>query len=234
MTRFLFPAIFLLVLARHSGAAEQSQLDASPALFTVMSAINAAGYDADLNSTANHPLREQVRRRLAGAEIPVLAEIRQFVAAHRQKDATAELSQYVSFALSVKGPPDFAWKFTRGIDLPPDVVPIKELQPLIERFYHEAKIEELWKEAQPAFEQAFARYHEPVSRAILEVNSYLRNPTAGYLGRRFQIYVDTLGAPNQVQTRSYADDYYVVVTPSAELRVNDIRHAYLHYLLDPL
>lgn len=234
MTRFPFPVIVLLALARHSGAAEQSQLDASPALFTVLSAINAAGYDAELSSAANHPLREQVRHRLAGSEIPVLAEIRQFVAAHRQKDPTAELSQYISFALSVKGPPDFNWRFARGIDIPPDVVPIKELQPLIERFYQEAKMEELWKQAQPAFEEAIARYHEPVSRAILEVNSYLRNPTAGYLGRRFQIYMDVLGAPNQVQTRSYADDYYVVVTPSAELRVDDIRHAYLHYLLDPL
>ena len=43
----------------------------------------------------------------------------------------------------------------------------------------------------------------------------MRNPTSGYLGRRFQIYVDLLGAPNQVQMRSYADDYFVVVTPPA-------------------
>ena len=82
--------------------------------------------------------------------------------------------------------------------------------------------------------QAIARYQEPLSQAILQCNSYLRNPTAGYLGRRFQVYLDLLGAPNQVQTRSYADDYIVVVTASAEPRVEDVRHAYLHYLLDPL
>src|SRR5262249_48895205 len=60
------------------------------------------------------------------------------------------------------------------------------------------------------------------------------NSGAGYLGRRFQIYVDLLGAPNQVQSRSYGDDYFVVVTPSAELQVEGIRHAFLHYLIDPL
>ena len=97
----------------------------------------------------------------------------------------------------------------------------------------EVNIEELWKQSQPACERAIERYHEPVSRAILQVNAYLRNPTAGYLGRSFQIYLDLLGAPNQVQTRSYANEYFVVVTPSAEPRVDDIRHAYLHYLLDP-
>jgi len=37
-----------------------------------------------------------------------------------------------------------------------------------------------------------------------------------------------------VQTRSYVDDYFVVVTPSAEVPVEEIRHMYLHYLLDTL
>ena len=43
-----------------------------------------------------------------------------------------------------------------------------------------------------------------------------------------------LGAPNQIQSRSYKDDYFVVVTPSPEPQIDEIRHAYLHYLLDPL
>jgi tetratricopeptide (TPR) repeat protein len=79
----------------------------------------------------------------------------------------------------------------------------------------------------------------------------LRNPTSGYRGRRFQVYVDLLRSPNQIQTRSYKDSYFVVVTPSAEVKtdeqgrvnltyvidpeqIDQIRHAYLHYLLDPL
>jgi tetratricopeptide (TPR) repeat protein len=46
--------------------------------------------------------------------------------------------------------------------------------------------------------------------------------------------VDLFGPPNQVQTRSYVDDYFVVVTPATNPPVESIRHAYLHYLLDPL
>ncbi len=79
-----------------------------------------------------------------------------------------------------------------------------------------------------------AEYHSGVTQALLEANAYLRNPTSGFRGRRFQIYVDLLGPPNQIQTRSYKDDYFVVVTPSAEPQIEEIRHAYLHYLLDPL
>ncbi|HLN01886.1 MAG TPA: hypothetical protein VK335_21530 [Bryobacteraceae bacterium] len=233
MNRFLFASFLVPALAVPGSAAERGQLDFSPSLFTVMAAINAAGYDADLTSPNSDPLREQVRRAVAASRAPVLADLKKFVAEHHQDDATADLGQYVSFALSVGDPPDFKFRY-RDVELPPDVRQMQAFGPLLVRFYREANIVELWNKSQPACERTLAQYHAPVSRAILEANAYLRNATAGFLGRNFQIYLDLLGAPNQVQTRSYADDYFVVVTPSAEPRVMDIRHAYLHYLLDPL
>ena len=42
------------------------------------------------------------------------------------------------------------------------------------------------------------------------------------------------GRPIRFKRRSYKDDYFVVVTPSPEPQIDEIRHAYLHYLLDPL
>ena len=232
MIRSLYPAFLICALAIPGSTAERGQLDFSPSLFTVVAAINAAGFDAEAASPNSDPLREQIRKSVENAHAPVLEDLRKFFTEHRQKNDTAELSQYISFALSMTGPPDFAFKY-RDVELPPDIRGLEALGPLLARFSREANIEELWKQSQPAFERALERYHEPVSRAVLEVNAYLRNPTAGYLGRSFQIYLDLLGPPNQVQTRSYANEYFVVVTPSAEPRVQDIRHAYLHYLLDP-
>ena len=232
MNRFLFLSC-ILALTAPGNSAERGQLDFSQALFTVMAAINAAGYDADLNSPNNDPRREQVRQAVEASHAPVLADIKKFIEEHHQNDATAELGQYVSFGLSIGDPPEFKFRY-RDVELAPDVRQMQKLNPLLARFYKEANIAELWNKSQPAFERALAQYHAPVSRAILEANAYLRNATAGFLGRNFQIYLDLLGAPNQVQTRSYADDYFVVVTPSAEPRIMDIRHAYLHYLLDPL
>src|SRR5439155_2564149 len=42
--------------------------------------------------------------------------------------------------------------------------------------------------------------------------------------------------PSATNARNYADDYYVVLTPgiSSGLKMDQIRHAFLHYLLDPL
>ncbi len=214
-------------------SAELGQLDASPTLFTVMAAINAAGYSADLSSPHNHPLRDQIRAELAKRNIPSLPALKEFFERHRKKNDVLELSQYVSFALTASGPPSFAIK-QRDVDVPPDVTPIKDLSPLLAAFYKEAGIEDLWQRSQPAIEQYLTLYHGPVSEAVLQVNSYLRQQTSGFKGRHFQIFVELLAAPNQVQTRSYGDEYTIVVTPSPEPRIFDVRHAYLHYLLDPL
>jgi len=45
-----------------------------------------------------------------------------------------------------------------------------------------------------------------------------------------------MGAPGQTNARNYASDYYVVISPSAgtAIKMQQIRHTYLHYLLDPL
>jgi tetratricopeptide (TPR) repeat protein len=220
-------------MAAQAAVPERAQLDANPTLFAVMAAINAAGYDADAASPNNSPLRETIRKQLAGKRIPSLNALKLFYQEHRQTNATADLSQYVSFALSVNGAPGFEPK-GRDVDVPPDAAALEGFAPLLARFYNEAGIEDLWNQSQPAFDQAIERYHEAVAEAVLQVNGFLRNETSGTSAMWFQIYIDLLGAPNQIQTRSYDRNYYVVITPSAEPRIHDIRHAYLHYLLDPL
>ncbi|MBX5495289.1 MAG: hypothetical protein IRZ15_08125 [Bryobacteraceae bacterium] len=232
--RWLTP-ILLLSVAGYAPAQpqQQGQLDGSPTVFSVLAAINAAGYDADLTSAANHPLRAAVRKHLAAQNIPVLPELKRFYEQHKKPDPAADLSQYISFALCVNGPPTFEYRFKPG-ELPPDVAALNGFELLMARFHKEAKIDELWQQAQPAFDEAIARYHEPVTKALMEVNAYLRHTAIGSVDRRFQVYLDLLGAPNQIHSRSYAGDYFVVITPSAEPQVNDIRHAYLQYVLDPM
>jgi tetratricopeptide (TPR) repeat protein len=212
---------------------ELGQLDASQTLFTVMAALNAAGFDAGLDAPNSHRLRKEVREELAKREIPSLPAIKQFIAEHHQSDATAELSQYISFALTVGGPPDFVPR-KRDVEIPPEALRLQEFPKLLAPFYKEAGIAGIWQRAQPEIDEYIARYHGPVSQAVLQVNAYLRQQTSGFKGRHFQIFIELLAPPGQVQRRSYGYEDTVVVTPSAEPRSFEIRHAYLHYLLDPM
>lgn len=223
----------MVALAAHADQSGLGQLDASPTLFTVMAAINAAGFDAELSSPSNHPLRDTIRAELAKRKIASLPALKEFFQNHKRRTDAEELSQYISFALTCSGPPTFAIN-RRDVEIPPDVATLGELPGLLANFYQEAGIDDLWRASQPAIDQYIARYHGPVNDAVLQVNSYLRQQTSGFRGRQFQIFIELLASPNQIQTRSYGNEYFVVVTPSDELRTFDIRHAYLHYLLDPM
>ncbi len=197
-----------------------------------MAAINAVGFDTGLATSP--PLRKQVLEAVKArnpAVLPGLTEA--YRAATYQRSSTAILTEFISLGLSLKSAPDFDWR-VRQVEVPPDALALDRFRQLLPRFYREAAIADLWKRTQPAIEVQLVAYQEPVVRAIGEVNAYLRNPGFGYLGRHFQVYFDLLTPPNVVQTRSYADDYFVVVSPSAEPRVQDIRHAYIYFLMDPL
>src|SRR6185369_7593610 len=132
-----------------------------------------------------------------------------------------------------KGKPDFT-PATPDLPQPLDADTLYDFPPVLAAFYQEARLGVLWQQAQPDYDRAIAQLHEPVTLAVQQVNAYLRNVSTGVRRGRFQILVDLMGAPNQVQFRNYIDDYFVVVTPAVELPIDDIRHAYLRYQVDPL
>ena len=210
-----------------------NQFDANLTLFSALAAINMAGYDTGLNAPINlrFPIRAEIRAELAKRKISCLAQLRDFYQQHKKPDPAADLGQYISFSLIADGPPNFE---LHPVDLPEDVEQIKDLSPLLARFYKEANLEELWQRAQPAYTALIGQYQPEVLNAVLEANAYTRNPNSGYLGRRFQIYIDALGAPDQVQVRGYRDSYFVTLTPTLANIQDQIRDAYLAYLLDPL
>ncbi len=198
-----------------------------------MAAINAAGYDEGVNLPDNHPIRAQLRDYLSKQNIPVLPELQRFYKKHLQRNGIQDLSQYISWALSVSSAPDFAWR-TRDVEVPPDARALDGFQSLMADFYKQANLGDLWRRAQPVYDAEIEKYHTGLVKITGAVDGYLRVPASGYLGKRFQVLVELLGAPEQVQVRNYGDDAFVVVTPSPQPRLFDIRHAYLHFEVDPI
>jgi tetratricopeptide (TPR) repeat protein len=214
-------------------------LDSSETLFTVLSAMNMCGYDSELS--ASDPLREQIRSE-AGKTVQASAGAKesmqvlcQFYADHQQRDPARTLAQYVSLALCLGGPPDFTLKVKES-DLPPDASYVSGLVPLLPKFYQEAGLHAIWARHQEAYSALVVRYHEPLSKVLFDAQVYLKLASSGYLGRTFTVYLDPMGAPGQANARNYGPDYFVVISPGtgSELKIDQIRHTYLHYLLDPL
>ena len=208
-------------------------LVASEPLFDVFAAINEAGYDTGLNSEAPSSLRLKVRDWCQRRNPAVLPAIAKFYHDQNVGDSAVNFGQYVSLALFLGPPPDFNFTVADS-DLPPDAAALKGLVPLLSRFYREADLGLLWTRIQPEYDRRIAELSEPVRHTITLTDAYLRFPSGAYLGRTYAIDLCPLGAPEQVQARIYGENYYVVMTRAAQPPIKDIRHQYLHFLLDPL
>jgi tetratricopeptide (TPR) repeat protein len=206
--------------------------DPSPQLFTVLAAINLAGYDAGMEKPELVPLRAAIREELAQRTISILPDLQEFYRSHQQGSPDQDLSQYVSLALFLSPPPEFQLP-QNPANVPLEVWDLRDMAPLLAAFYREADLANLWEKHSPAMEQEADRYRKILTQVIQETTAYLRMDASGSGNRRFAIYISPLGAPDQTNARSYGDNYYLVFGPSVESPEEDIRHGWLHYLLDP-
>jgi DNA-binding transcriptional ArsR family regulator len=234
MVLVLWTAGFLMAAGARAQEPANVSLEANEQIFAVLAALNAAGYDVGIGVSTGDTTRAEVRQMLAGEDIPVLAQIRDFYNQHRvANDPGTDLGQYISLALLLDAPPDFHLT-VQPADLPPDAKSVEGFLPLLRKFYREAGLLKVWSKVQPRYQAQIGRYSPPVRESFQLTDAYLRFPSGTYLGRKYTIDLSLLGPPDQVQARIYGANYYLVVTPSEKLRLAEIRYQYLHFLLDPL
>ena len=225
--------ILLPAPARSQGAGNVI-LEPNEQLFYIMAAINAAGYDDGIGFSSPGDTRLTVREYLLAQNAPVLADLKKFYADHEVKnDPAKNLGQYISLALMVGSAPTFNLTVPDA-ELPPDARDVAGILPLLRSYYVQAKMINIWTQAAKQYEAAAAHYSEAVRQDFVTTEGYLRFPSGGYLGRTYAIYIDLMGAPEQAQARIYGLNYYLVLTPSQNLKISEIRFQYLHFLLDPL
>jgi tetratricopeptide (TPR) repeat protein len=237
-SRILALCLVCLALTLSSSAQTKASIDVSETLFSVVSAMNVCGYDQELSSSS--PIRAEVRADLVEASrLPDAAlaakEMCRFYEDHRQGDAAHDLAQYVSLALNVGPPPDFAPKLKEA-DMPPDASYVLGFLPLLQHYYTAAKLHSIWLKHQSQYNGLIDHFHNPIAEMITSTDNYLRMPTSGYAGRSFTVYFEPMAAPGQVNSRNYLQDfYYLVVSPVGDnIHMDALRHTYLHFVLDPL
>jgi hypothetical protein len=233
---------WLVVLALCSGSAFSQNavtLDNNESIFAALSGINACGYDAELQTS--DPQRLAIRREV-GSKIEASVEAKSaaeslcnFYRDHQQPDDARTLSQYISLALYLSPPPALTPN-VKEADLPPDASAVLGFVPLLSKFYDKAGIHQIWEQHSAAYAALADQYRPAFTQMIQKTELYLRLPSGSYEGRNFSIFVDPMGAPSATNARNYAMDYFVVITPgtNVNLKMEPIRHAFLHYLLDPM
>jgi tetratricopeptide (TPR) repeat protein len=211
-------------------------LDTSEVLFGLLSAINHCGFDQDLD--AADPLRAKIRGDV-GASIRASEEATEdanqmctFYREHQSGDTGKDLAQYISLALFLN--PDFTPR-VKEADLPPDASYVLGILPQFNKVYQKANLHNIWLKYRGQYAALVEKYHEAVAKMLFDTDISLRLPLSGFTGTGFTVYLEPMGASGQTNARNYASDYFVVITPSSSsLKIDQIRHTYLHFVLDPL
>ncbi len=232
--RFFSPSIILGYLLFSSPLFAQNPsivIQPDIRVFSIMAGLYVAGWDP--GNLKTNPARTSVLQDLQNVPPELKARMGKFYEEHLGgKKPEEQLSRYISLALLSEGPPEF--KLSLDVNgLPPDVSPLGEFMGLIKELYVAAKLEAVWSANQEFYDLAVATYRPLIDQMILKTDGYLRIASGSYLDRRLLIVPEYLVPPNSFDARTYREIYYLVFGPSEKPAIDELRHQYLHFILDP-
>ena len=216
-------------------------LETNEPLFDMGAALNVCGYDADLDKSA--PVRAEVRADMNTA-LAASADAREsrdalcaYIALHHLNDAGLNVGQYVSLALYLSPPPSLTPNLDET-ELPPQAAQVVNILPLLRAFAEDVDLHFIWIHHRVEYEALQARVHDPMVHAVLDTNIYLHQPVSSYDGRRFLVLLEPMLSPSLINARIYGSDYIIVMSPDnspgVPVPMEQIRHIYLHYVVEPL
>ncbi len=210
----------------------------SESVFMMAAALNACGYEEGLEESApvRKRIRDEINNALAKSEDARAKrdKVCLYIAQHRLTGSQHDISQYISLALYLSPPP--ALETTVELtEMPPDSTQVVEIVPLLRDFAEAVDLHGIWLALHHTYDEETDRLHDPLSKMIVSTNLYLKMPATTYEGRRFVVVIEPQLSPKLVNARIYGTDYVVVVSPvNGIIPMNDVRHTYLHYIIEPL
>ncbi|MGB6545167.1 MAG: hypothetical protein WBE97_06035 [Candidatus Acidiferrales bacterium] len=216
---------------QRSGAPAKGPVTIEPSvqLFATMCALDAAGFDPEGGGT---PARMRLRAQMESLHGPAVDALRKFYGDHILADPGATLSRYVIYALVMGPPPEFDIQVHRE-DVSPDALALEGFGEVLSNFYAEAHIEDIWHQLEPQYDAAAANISGPISNIVYVTGGYLREVINPASPQTFTVYVEPLVGKHS-NFLNLGDEYAFIVDPGRDLPTVEIRHAFLHFFLDPL
>ncbi len=213
-------------------------LVSSEQVFVMTAALNVCGYEEGMEESApvRKRIRDEINDALAKSEDARAKrdKVCLYIAQHRLTGSQRDISQYISLALYLSPPP--ALETTVELtEMPPDSTQVVEIVPLLRDFAQAVDLHGIWLALHHTYDEETDRLHDSLSKMIVSTNLYLKMPATTYEGRRFVVVIEPQLSPKLVNARIYGTDYVVVVSPvNGTIPMNDVRHTYLHYIIEPL
>jgi len=213
-------------------------LVSSEPVFLMAAALNACGYDEGLDQSApvRQHVRDEINQVMAKSEEARTArdKLCLYVAQHKMTGTEHDIAQYISLALYLTPPPELETSEDLA-EMPPDSTQVVEILPLLRTFVSAVDLHGIWLAVHATYDKETDRLHDPLSKMIVSTDLYLKMPADTNYGRRFVVVIEPQLSPSVVNARIYGTDFVVVVSPvNGKIRMEDVRHTYLHYVIEPL
>ncbi|MGA2539548.1 MAG: hypothetical protein ABSF53_26310 [Terracidiphilus sp.] len=213
-------------------------LVSSEPVFLMAAALNACGYNEGLEESApvRQKVRDEINLALGKSEEARTArdKVCLYIAQHRMTGSERDIAQYISLALYLTPPPELETS-AELTEMPPDSTQVVEIVPLLKDFVAAVDLHGIWLTVHSTYDREADSLHDPLSKMIQETDLYLKMPASTEYGSRFVVVIEPMLSPSVVNARIYGTDYVVVVSPvNGKIRMTDVRHTYLHYVIEPL
>jgi tetratricopeptide (TPR) repeat protein len=213
-------------------------LVSSEPVFLMAAALNACGYNEGLEESApvRQKVRDEINQALSKSEDARSKrdKICLYIAQHRMTGSERDIAQYISLALYLTPPPELETS-AELTEMPPDSTQVVEILPLLKDFVAAVDLHGIWLTVHSTYDREADSLHDPLSKMIQATDLYLKMPASTEYGSRFVVVIEPMLSPSVVNARIYGTDFVVVVSPvNGKIRMSDVRHTYLHYVIEPL
>ena len=206
-------------------------------VFAVTAALNAAGFDYETTGKQMSKERTTIREALQHLEPALQERLKKFYETHKAstKENLDWQSAYISLALLLSGPPNFAIGLVEE-EIPEDVLEIRGFEFLVEEVYRQGRLGNFWQHYKPIYARKLKGYEAVMEKVIKDTSHYFRIAPIVDPDRKIILIPNFLNANGVVNARNLEQAYYVMIGPADEPSENykQLQHEYLHFLLDPL
>jgi hypothetical protein len=210
-----------------------------PRVFSVMAALNLAGFDDETPGQSMSQVRKEVRASLSDVDSKLSQRLQDYYESQLPFLASLDQPQvaYISLALLLSQPPDFRLTLPEE-EMPTDAWQVRGFASLVRELYREEEVnlQGLWERQLETHRAELNAYRPVLLKGIRTVLEYFRIPPRIVLDRQIVIIPDLLNVKDIVNARNMEKTYYLVLGPSDQPANNErqLEHEYLHFLVDPL
>lgn len=201
-------------------------------LFTSYAFMNAAGYSHDWNTTM-HPVRVEVRQYLDSI---LSDDYKQGIRSYYEKFGGGDFYGYGVYAINSKNPPDFGLICDSCKN--EDMTKFDMYDSLLQDFYEEARISELWKRYYQRLYEINLQYKPFAEIALKQITDYCRVDSAYFRNKtngKFYYQQIPLMSYFTAFFHETGSDYWVISGPSkGEADPSAFYHEPLHKIINPI